>query len=556
MTYSQQEVLNRRVVAKLDALLLPFLSLFFLANSLDKSNIGNAETAHFTRDTGLQPEDLNTAVAFFFAFFVALQPVGAALGRRFGMVVWVPSCMAVWGLLTISHIWIGAKWQLIFIRVAIGTLEAGFYPTTVSYLSLFYTRFEFAKRLGIFYGQSAVAGALGGVISFAVFSRFPADGEVEAGAWRPWQILFLIEGTLTIIIAVSGYFWLPTGPGACWFFSAEENQWAEFRILKDRGGSLGATISKVDSDHSDHLDNAGEGSWRHSGEEEEAAGLLSGSQQVRKSETVPSATSAQGLDILDILEAVTDWKVFYLLIMNILSAIPSAAFSVFLPIIIHGFGNFTPTTANLFTAPPFVAGALVLWFFTWYSDRYRQRLKPILYGLSVLLVGLTAVVMLPHHHFSLRYIALCVLLGGSFVASPLTVAWFAGNIEEPGKRAVVLGINGWGNLAGIISSFIFSPRFAPNYETPFFITLALVMCAFVGFLTFRALLVRENRRRRRVTMAWDDRVSEIEARDGTGPSDEGIGERAWFSRLYARVTRGQYLRRRRGEDRLTFVYGL
>src|SRR6266536_1510846 len=146
-----------RTVLKLDFILLPFLSLLFLLNSLDRSNIGNAETAHFTRDAGLEPSDVNTAMAFFFAFFVALQPVGAALGRRFGMARWVPGVMILWGLCTVAHVAVRRKWQLVALRIVIGSLEAGFYPTTVSYLSLFYTRYEFGRRLGLFYGQYAVA---------------------------------------------------------------------------------------------------------------------------------------------------------------------------------------------------------------------------------------------------------------------------------------------------------------------------------------------------------------------------------------------------------------
>lgn len=131
--------LNRRTVRKLDFILLPFLALLFLFNSLDRSNvrslvsegaaaanilqIGNAETGNLTKDVGLKPEDLNTAVAVFFAFFVALQPVGAALGRKYGMAVWVPSCMTVWGICTALHVWVKTKWQLILLRMVIGILE-------------------------------------------------------------------------------------------------------------------------------------------------------------------------------------------------------------------------------------------------------------------------------------------------------------------------------------------------------------------------------------------------------------------------------------------------
>jgi MFS family permease len=131
--------LHKSTLRKLDCLLLPFLALLFLFNALDKSNvgtrdpkrkvyanpvqIGNAESAHFTADVGLDKGALNTAVALFFAFFVTLQPVGAALGRRYGMVLWVPSCMILWGICTALHAWVRHRWQLYTLRILIGCLE-------------------------------------------------------------------------------------------------------------------------------------------------------------------------------------------------------------------------------------------------------------------------------------------------------------------------------------------------------------------------------------------------------------------------------------------------
>ncbi|KAF2455981.1 major facilitator superfamily domain-containing protein, partial [Lineolata rhizophorae] len=225
-----EKALDRRTVRRLDAVLLPFLALLFLFNSLDKSNVGNAETAHFTRDVGLEPSDLNTAVACFYAFFVSLQPVGAALGRKYGMSIWVPSVMTLWGICTMLHIWVRARWQLILLRIAIGSLEAGFYPTTVSYLSLWYTRGEFARRLSVFYGQIAVAGAFGGLLSWAIFSRFEGEGDERPGdaddsdgaGWKPWQILFLVEGAMTMAIALAGFWWLPRSARSAWFLRPDE----------------------------------------------------------------------------------------------------------------------------------------------------------------------------------------------------------------------------------------------------------------------------------------------------------------------------------------------
>lgn len=541
-----QDILNKGVVRKLDLLLLPFLSLFFLVNSLDRSNIGNAETANFTADTGLQPQDLNTATACFFAFFVALQPLGAACGRYFGMRLWVPSCMVIWGLLTMLHIWINAKWQLITIRIFIGALEAGFYPVTVSYLSQFYTRYEFARRLGVFYAQYALAGALGGILAYVVFSMYPHDASGDNNAWKSWQVLFLIEGSLTVVIAVIGFFWLPNRPDTAWFFNSAQKQWAGTRILLDRT-QITSSSTKANETNEDRHD--------HPTTENENAALLNEEAPSSSLHLKRTLTEAQGLAAADVISAFTDWKVFYLLAVNMLSAIPAAAFTVFLPLIVRGFG-FSSTAANLFTAPPFVLGALVLWLFTWWSDRRRERFIPILYGLAILISGLTAVAMLSHEWIKLRYLALCVLLGGSFVASPLTIAWFTGDIEAPGKRAVVLGINGWGNLAGVFSSLLFAPKYAPDYQTPFFVTLSLVMVSFVGFMLFRKLLFEENRKRQRIVAAWDTVSHEMEATHGLGPYEQKSSH-SLITRLLKQCFHVEAEQRgRHGEDKLTYTYGL
>ncbi|KAK5684800.1 hypothetical protein LTS10_002874 [Elasticomyces elasticus] len=570
------ERLDRRTVRKLDWILLPFLALLFLLNSLDKSNIGNAETAGFTHDAGLSPGDLNSALAAFFAFFVALQPVGAALGRKYGMARWVPACMSLWGLSTILHIWVRRRWQLICLRIIIASLEAGFYPTTVSYLSLFYT------RLGIFYGQSAVAGALGGVLSWAVFSHFPQTpsgpqlppGEIAAatqGGWKSWEVLFLIEGCTTMIVALIGFFWLPHSADTAWFFSSQERMWAEQRIRLDRDNvtpnqkrrASMALARSITEDEDAHAHDDDDGQEAHDR-------LLAGHDSAdtntlhRKMSTVSnmSVTADAGLSRHDVLSAILSYKIWHLLVCNILSAIPATAFGVFLPLVIKQLSpslKLSPAQSNLLSAPPFAFGAVVLFIFAIWSDRSHQRLVPIFMGLGLLLAGLAMTVMIPMSRYVLRYIALCILLSGSFIASPLTVAWLTNNTPEPGKRAILLGINGWGNLAGVFSALLFTPADeATGYIRPFIVTLICVLAAFVGFIAFWVLLVRENKRRDDLIVAWTEDEKEREelmgdvtlSKSSTIESiAENMGVRALLSRL-------GYEEARRGDEKLTFRYGM
>ena len=564
---SFDHVLDRRTKRKLDWILLPFLAILFLLNSMDKSNIGNAETAGFTRDAGLAPEDLNLSMAFFFAFFVALQPVGAAFGRKYGMARWVPACMSFWGLCTLLHMWIRRRWQLILLRIAIASLESGFYPTTVSYLSLFYTRYEFAVRLGFFYGQTAVAGVLGGLVSWAVFSRFEtpnipppvpqADGN---GGWKSWEVLFLIEGCMTMVIASIGFFWLPHSADTAWFFTAEEKRWAEQRIKLDRDDAAhagGHRQTRKRPRTSDADDDEDEGSEAHHQ-------LLLGSARVHHTISASSGrsvTADAGLSRYDILSAVINYKIWHILVINILSAIPATAFGVFLPLVVKQLSpslNLSPSASNLLSAPPFACGAIVLFMFTRWSDRSRRRIIPILWGLGLLLAGLTATVLIPMANYILRYFALCILLSGSFIASPLTVVWLTNNTPEPGKRAILLGINGWGNLAGIFLALLFTPEDRKNgYIRPFVITLLCVLASFAGYVAFWFMLVRENKQRQAITASWSEEDRAREELSGDVFVPLSTSARLWkIFGLRELAKRLGLEEERRGDEKMTFRYGL
>jgi hypothetical protein len=433
--------------------------------------------------------------------------------------------------------------------------QAGFYPVTVTYLSLYYTRFEFGKRLSLFYGQAAVGGALGGIISYLVFSRFrdPVGDEKGGSSWRPWQILFLLEGSLTMIVALTGYFILPHSVETAWFLTPEERRYASARIMQDRDiQSVGPTFhDQADTDDEE---------YGHDSR------LLLDPAKNRVSSRQPSSLDDRGVTPRDIFSSLFNTKIWHILAANILSSIPVYAFSVFLPLVLAPLTKkSSPALVNLLTAPPHFCGAVVLYFFARYSDTHRIRLVPVLYGLAIMATGLTAVVILPVSWAVPRYLALNVLLSGTYVASPLTVAWISGNTPSPGKRALLLGINGWGNLAGVIAAMMFRPSYADSgYILPFWWTLACVALSAIGFVLFLSRLRAENATRKRILSGWDEQDLEMERLMGTGPLPR---QHAWPRQL-ARMAESRRFRwlanwlenavqgGREGDERITFVYGL
>lgn len=69
--------------------------------------------------------------------------------------------------------------------------------------------------------------------------------------------------------------------------------------------------------------------------------------------------------------------------------------------------------------------------------------------------------------------------------------------SEPGKRTLILGANGFGNLAGIIGSEIYAAKYGPSYHVSFFITLGISIVAFLGYAGYRIGLMSANAYKRK-----------------------------------------------------------
>jgi MFS family permease len=207
---------------------------------------------------------------------------------------------------------------LIGTRLLIGAFEAGFYPTAVAYLSFFYTRYDLAVRVGLFYGQYAIAGAFSGAIAYGVF-------QIKHPRLHNWQYLFIIEGAITGFFAIIALFWLPVGPGSAWFLTESEREYAAERIRID---------NELYTKHT----------YKETGIEQDR------------------------LTKRDAIETLKDWKLWYVLFFNVCASVPSQTFSVFLPLVVEGIG-FTSLRANLMSVPPYIAGAVGLYIFAFSSDK-------------------------------------------------------------------------------------------------------------------------------------------------------------------------------------------
>lgn len=104
-------------------------------------------------------------------------------------------------------------------------------------MSSWYTRAELTRRISWFYSGNALANMFGGLIAAGVLGNL--DGSMGLAGWR-W--LFIIEGVITIGVAITAGFVLPDYPASTKWLNEEERNFASWRLMAD--------INESDDTHS------------------------------------------------------------------------------------------------------------------------------------------------------------------------------------------------------------------------------------------------------------------------------------------------------------------
>lgn len=103
-------------------------------------------------------------------------------------------------------------------------------PGCLYYLSCWYTRKELGVRTTYLYAGSLISGAFSGLIAAGITGNM--DGTRGLRAWR-W--LFIIEGAITVAIAIVAFFILPDFPRTTKWLNKEEMALAVWRLEEDIG---------------------------------------------------------------------------------------------------------------------------------------------------------------------------------------------------------------------------------------------------------------------------------------------------------------------------------
>ncbi|KAJ0109307.1 uncharacterized protein J7T55_009639 [Diaporthe amygdali] len=283
--YSDQDVTDQErrsekaLIRKLDCFIAPVMMLLMLISYLDRGNIGFAATQGMSADIRLKGSELNTAVSVFYIFYILAEFPTSILVKQLQFNRVIPTITFCWGI-----------------------------------------REELAVRIAFLFIASALSGAFGGLLAWAMLGM---NGVANMPGWR-W--LYIIEGIITVAWAACCVFLVPRDSETAYFLNAEEKL-----LMRKRA--------------------------------EEMASYSGGSGHYGKK---------------DIMEAAKDIKSWVHGVIQIAVVTILYGFGTFLPIIIRQGFRYSLVQAQYLVIPVNLWGALVYAVGAVRSDKYNKRFLPMI----------------------------------------------------------------------------------------------------------------------------------------------------------------------------------
>jgi len=207
--------------------LVPFVTIGYLLNYMDRNNVGFAALT-MNRATGLTATQFGFgAGVLFFGYSFFEVPSNIAL-YRFGARRWIARIMITWGVVSAATAFVRGPQSWYVLRLLLGIAEAGFFPGITFYLATWFPAEYRARMLAWFLVAIPASTVIGGPVSGLVLGM---DGVAGLAGW---QWLFIIEGLPAALLGIAALRVLPDRPEDASFLTAEERLLVRTRIAAEQ----------------------------------------------------------------------------------------------------------------------------------------------------------------------------------------------------------------------------------------------------------------------------------------------------------------------------------
>ncbi|GJN73281.1 MFS transporter [Purpureocillium lilacinum] len=429
---------NKRLLRKIDWRLMPVLCFTYALQYYDKAILSQAAIFGLRKDLGLQ-DGLKyswVSLIFYFGNLVGTYPV-AFLAQKYPPRIVITTICIIWSIIVLCTTACTTYSGILANRFFLGVVEAGVSPIFMLVVGMWYTHSEQVFRSSIWYSCSGGSLLISPVINYGL-------GHITGGSLHPWQYMYLVAGSVTLIWGVALWWIFPDSPQVAKGFTDEERKLLRERVRVNNAG--------VENKH---------------------------------------------FKPYQFKEALGDYQLYLIMVLSLVSCTGSAVLSVFGSIVFNGMG-FDIYTSLLLNLPIGAFAFIAILGSGYLGIRFpNARLNIIAGACAPVIMGCALLWQLPNSKRGGRIFGLYMI---SFFSSSWVqcIGMGTSNVAGYTKKATYAAGTFIGYALGnCVGALMFDAKYAPRYDNSFTgVMICFVVCVAVAML-LRFLLARENARRDR-----------------------------------------------------------
>ncbi|KAF3077069.1 hypothetical protein CFAM422_000866 [Trichoderma lentiforme] len=222
----------KRVVRKIDRILLPFMWLCAGIQQADKASISTQATFGLPQDTHLVGQQFSWLTTAFYISYLIGEAPSNYLMQRFGVNKPLFVSLFLWGVVVLCISFTQNFTQLVALRSLQGLLECTMAPALVLLTASFYVSREHPMKSVIWSTSNSGLDIITQLVMYGIGSA----AQKHTSSFGPWRWISVFLGSWTIVMSFFSLLFLGTLSEVRWL-SKEEKRIAAARVANSQIGS-------------------------------------------------------------------------------------------------------------------------------------------------------------------------------------------------------------------------------------------------------------------------------------------------------------------------------
>ncbi|KAL8842520.1 MAG: hypothetical protein Q9170_000474 [Blastenia crenularia] len=403
---------EKKVVRKLDCIVMPLLILVFIGLQLDRGNIGNALTDDFLDNVGISQNQFNVGQQLLYLGIVLLEIPSNMILFYIGPLWWLSAQVMAWAMVSIFQAFQHGHRAFFATRILLGICEAGFIPASLYIITVWYKNSEVSARFSWYFLGYFFALGSSGLLAFGILRMR------GLGGLTGWQWLFILEGLYTVLAGVLLICFLPEHRDKPYPFT-------QINYFTERERYIIARRVPLDDP--------------------------------------AKLAKKRSISVRDLRQALGNWKMWLHFMLCLATIGPVTALNTYAPSLVRGLG-YNRLDANAYVSIGTWIQICLVPIAGWTADKTQRRGLVVLAGQLCWFLLLLGNLLAINSNKSGRLGILIMALAVTQCWHPINSSWLSINASSPAERSIYMAcIIISANLAGVYGAQIFRQDDAPKY---------------------------------------------------------------------------------------------